>query len=44
MAIENKSKYLGPLLYLLIVLSIILGNVNLQPDNSSDLIKAIAGR
>ncbi len=44
MAIENKSKYLGPLLYLLIVLSIILVNVNLQPDNSSDLIKAIAGR
>jgi len=44
LAIENKSKYVGPLLYLLIVLSIILINVNLQPDNSSNLIKAIAGR
>jgi hypothetical protein len=44
MAIENKSKYIGPLLYLLIVLSIILINVNLQPDHSSNLIKAIAGR
>ena len=35
MAIENKSKYLGPLLYLLIVLSIILVNVNLQPDTEA---------
>ena len=43
-AIESKSKYIGPLLYLLIVLSIILVNANLQPDHSSHLLKSFVGK
>ena len=44
MQIENKARLYGPLSYVLLVLFIILFTVNTQPDTSSQLLKAIAGR
>ena len=42
--IDNYSKFIGPISYLIIILSIMTITVNSQPDTSSQLLKAIAGR
>ena len=42
--IEDKARLYGPLSYVLIVLSIIIFTVNTQPETSSQLLKAIAGK
>jgi hypothetical protein len=42
--IDNYSKFIGPISYLIIVLSIMTITVNTQPDTSSQLLKAIAGK
>ena len=42
--IDNYSKFIGPISYLIIILSIIIITVNTQPETSSQLLKAIAGK
>ena len=42
--IDNYSKFIGPISYLIIILSIMTITVNSQPDTSSQLLKAIAGK
>ena len=42
--IDDYSKFIGPISYLIIILSIIIITVNTQPETSSQLLKAIAGK
>ena len=42
--IDDYSKFIGPISYLVIILLIITITVNTQPDTSSQLLKAMAGK